>query len=267
MKKILFLLSVLFVSSGVYAQKILYLKPFIGAQNAFTGYGEGSGQTEFLQTNGIHPTDNYGLLLEMPLNPELTLSAGWYKGDIGWSFEQSFPSKTDPELRGGVIWYPTTTLHKFPVTVKKRIGEVGWQPVETEGVRYKNAIRFYALGGLSVDLLPGGKSLSDSVTTPWGFSSGDYLINHEKVTVLSAWGTSAVVGLGTQLFHKGKPRLDLTFFYSQGLRKILQIDLVSDLNGQQTFTRIYSRGTVAGIMLGYPIRLKTFRKNVETPHP
>ena len=245
---------------NLFAQKALYLKPFFGIQSPFCHYDRKIVKNEAFKVKNFQTTDNFGLLLELVLNEDWTISTGWSKGNIGWGFKETIPQDISKGYGFEIGGYRGNYIHRFPVMTKKRLAEVAWLEIDPEKELYVFNFKFYAQSGLSLDYIPYANALAGTDTTGWGVSTGDYILNYERVKVLNRWNTSVQIGLGAQFYHNGRPRFDITLFYSQGLRNMVQIDIDTDMNGLKFNTRLLTRGSVVGATLAYPIRLKTFER-------
>ena len=266
MKKLLAWACLFIACQNLFAQKMLYLKPALGAQWTLCTADKSLGDNQVFGASkgGINPA--IGLSAELTLNEKWAVSVGWTAGSIGWGYSLKMPDHlTKNPAKIGSSGQSTTTvgMHRFPVLVKYNFTELGWGNASAETKEKQHKLKFYAQGGLSFDFLPPtryGENTNAFLGNGVADSYGDSLIYYELTDALHKFNASAIVGLGTQLYIKNKQRLDLTLFYSQGLRTMIREDVVYQLNSYHNDGRIFSNGSFIGASLAFPIRLKTFEK-------
>lgn len=269
MKKILALVATILAIQNAVAQKVLYLKPALGAQWTLCTADKSMGDNQVFGASkgGINPS--IGFLAELALNEKWALAAGWHVGSIGWGYSLEMPAHLtkNPAGIGSTGWSTTSvSMHRFPVLVKRNFTELSWGKTSADNLARQNKLTFYAQGGVSFDFLPAtrfGENTNAFIGSGVADSYGDTTIYFESTGALHKFNASAIVGLGTQLYLKNQQRLDVTLFYSRGLRTMIREDVVYQLNSYHNDGRIFSRGSVIGATLAYPIRLKTCeRKSV-----
>lgn len=276
-----FTFGLLFVSLGgvVFAQPTLYLKPLVGVQIPTCHIQANSNATtaSTFQVNNfglrhLSFTDNYGLLLQLKLNETWSISSGYSRGNIGWSYSIKLPRNVRKsggwaEAASGSSIY----IERFPILAQFVIKDVHLFRltndeavlrrinVDDENILYLLLFQLKGLFGVSYDhifpLYNFGGSLS--IQPPAG---GNSIERTDSTIVRRTNNVSFVAGVSLQFRHRNKDRLELNVYYSQGVVRMMDADVTYRINGQGFFSKLGSRGSFLGVNLAYPIRLKTWRK-------
>ncbi|WP_299761900.1 hypothetical protein [uncultured Pontibacter sp.] len=243
------------------AQEKLFIKPHIGAQVPFARYDRSIGKASTFKPKYFDITDNLGVTLQLKLSEIWGLETGWSKGNIGWGYQISIPEHllNDPYPRPVRKHSLSNYIHRFPLQALYTFRDITYFPLNRERNLYLFNFRLHAIAGTSLDYID-YKSTFDSGVMELGTSvpSSNSIDLAEEVTIRSRWGASVRVGIGMQYLHNGKERLELNLYYSRGLRDMVQADVDYSMNSESRTTRMLARGSLIGLTLAYPIRLKTF---------
>ncbi|WMJ75000.1 hypothetical protein RCC89_17785 [Cytophagaceae bacterium ABcell3] len=141
----------------------------------------------------------------------------------------------------------------FPIIYSREIKRLGFG-ANSEGL-YRHNISIHSIIGASISYTP--PSNAGSLSLGGAFFSGDTIEISRTNNTIQRFGASLTAGVILQLYNKkNRPTWNLTLYYSQGLRRLVNFEIDYTLNGETFATTLISRGTVAGIHLSYPIRLK-----------
>lgn len=247
----LFLLS-FFTVSQVEAQKILYLKPFLSGQFPSSYYDRSIGKAPNFSATYLNIALGGGIDVQLELNRKWRLSLGGHYGIYGFGYFIKTPMYGRSSDNSDYITRIPFQIH---YTIKDEI-----HLINVDKIKYAYLIvgRIYSLFGISYN----------QVAPPGNFGQlsigGSSIIVDERKPVIDRWSNvSAYLGLGMQFYSGGNDRFDISLYYSKGFGKIVYQDLFYEINSASYHTRLWSRGTIIGFNIGYPIRLKTFKTRNE----
>ncbi|WP_143017241.1 hypothetical protein [Catalinimonas alkaloidigena] len=220
------------------------------------------GSPSWFRYNNFENHVPYGLLLHLRLNDRWSVASGWYRGGAGWSYKfKNPPGVHQRHARGGELdHYPLLGYYDLK---QFRWGRLYRRPERISDLTYDNDDIFYlflfrvqAFAGISYDHL-----VADGDDNKTEFINFGNLTHNVTNTVVTRRGASLWLGTALQFRHQGKDRLQLRLYYVQGLRKLVNIDLEYDWEGQTYRPQLGVRGSAFGIDVSYPIRLARFYRD------
>ena len=254
------------MSFEVFSQKTLYISPLIGVENPYCSLRKETLNAPTFKANNLYIGLSYGLIFKLKLNPKWSISTGISSGAIGWGFrftEIESNSTNNSSFRIERRVSRAKNFHRFPLLLTYNFKEVEWIPLpkkDDSEQRYLFACDLEAILGVSYNIIGPFSRFDSSTETANDFGVGDTIPYRDSYTLKRMWGASVIAGLGMQFYRLGKPKFHLLFYYSQGLLNIANVTVEYTSNAQNYTSRLHARGTIAGIQLSYPIRLKTFKK-------
>lgn len=251
------------ISFDACSQKTLFISPLIGIENPYCSLAKGKTTASTFKANYLDVGLNLGMLLRLQLNQNWTISTGISSGNIGWGFRvttlknNTFNPYRPPEHRTSEAIY----YHRFPLMLTYNLKQVnGWNIHLEKPAKELNLFAFdlQATFGFSYNRVGALSYLEGSHGRSTTFLYGDnisYLMNY-KVKQMS--GASLIGGLGMQFYFKNKPGIHLLFYYSQGIFNVVDVTVDYELNGDKFSSKLRAKGSIVGVQMSYPIRVKRF---------
>ena len=218
---------------------------------------------KYFDYNNFRLYPEFGLNLQLDLNEDWSVFTGWNNGGVGYSY-----SARDLKGRRQYRHASFATTQRFPVGFQKQLKTVKWFKSNRRQAIFRNIekkndellylllFRIRLMGGAQLEYK--NRSTNEGVPKTHQANSGAFTTLYD---VDHRWGASAFLGLNLQFFNYSKDYFQLTFFYSQGIDRKFDIDLdYTRVNGEEYYAKIGTRGSYFGIQLGYPIKLKEFKK-------
>lgn len=246
-----FLLSTLLAVPAV-AQKVWYLKPYLGGQFPLDSYDRSKGKAANLSSGKLNIDLSFGIDMQVELNRQWRLSLGSHYGTYGFNYN----------IVNLVGRASSSNIIRFPFQVHYTLKD-DVQLINLDKIKYNYLLVFKLYGLLGVSYNRVGRPGNFGQYTNVGNSN--VKVYEYTPVVTNRNNASLYVGVGFQ-FHNGeKDRFDVSFYYSQGIGKIAYKDIAYEIEGTSYQTRLWSRGTILGFNVSYPIRLKTFKPKLKLP--
>jgi hypothetical protein len=250
----LLLLSILPFSQAI-GQNILYLKPHLNGQFPLNYYDRSIGKASNFSSTHLLFNLGGGLDIQLELNSQLRLSLGAHYGSYGFGYS----IKTKFLERGAAVSnYITRIPLQLHYTIKDDVHLINLDKIK---YNYLLVFRLYSILGVSYNrVMPPGNQ------GEFTLGGNGNIIIHEKKTVITNWNNASIyMGIGMQFLNGEKNRFDVSVYYSKGIGKIGYKDLSYEIDGNSYQSRLWSRGTIVGFNVSYPIKLKTFRPKLKLP--
>ena len=129
-----------------------------------------------------------------------------------------------------------------------------------------DAIQHTYLASFKLDLVIGGalnrigNNCLSCNNSNGGIALYDLIEFEDNPIVKSRFGGSLIGGITSKFYRLGKEKLNLSFYYTQGLTDMLLVPVNYRYNSETGNTTLHVRGSGFSATLGVPIRLKTFSK-------
>ncbi|MFC5269144.1 hypothetical protein [Adhaeribacter terreus] len=261
MKKVLVVICVLSCCTNVFAQKILYLKPFIGRQAPLCRFDQNFPNPEGLSVKPLRMEWSPGVLLALKLNADWTVQSGIDMGWTGWHMKNKKTKENFSDSPDGSSAFHQT--NQLQLLVQRRITTVNALNLGRSKGNYLLNFDLYITAGMVYNLIPRFGSEADSIILKRYTYNGTSEIDYSYYNFLRRKSSAVYLGLGTQFYSRNNARFDFTIYYSQGFTDVMAIEIDYRENDNRHKTKLRTRGSVIGATLAYPIRLKTFeRKSV-----
>ncbi|MGM9508053.1 hypothetical protein ACS5NO_10005 [Larkinella sp. GY13] len=254
--KVLVLYFITFMPIESIAQ-LVYLKPTGGIQAVFSDITYGTSTNSNL-SKGWNPSDDYwGLLIQYNFIPKWRVSTGICESDIGWIYK----IKGNRYTVGSGTYAP---IIQFPLNIDYMLRDnIRIGRLDKVDYRYLMIFNVYLTGGASFNWFKFDNYGAGSLSGGTGGFQNPIEIDEKLPNVLHRRGASIQAGIGFQFKSHDKDRLDIQLVYSQGLRKLVTVDVDYTINQTAYFLQMAARGSAFRITASYPIRLSKHRKSEE----
>ncbi|MCU0446272.1 MAG: hypothetical protein MUE85_15300 [Microscillaceae bacterium] len=257
MKELLYLCLFIAFFNDLWAQNRLYITPIYAIQSEVSRLDRhyGNRYTGFSTYYDWLGGANFGATISYYHSDKWNISTGLVAGLLGWGFEIKSKQLSASHNTGN-------TIFRIPLTFGKTIQEVNFLRLNPQKDTYLMLFNLELIGGISYDFF-----INPETYQPYSYQIENFfypgvLIAYQEVPkVINQQSFSIHGGFALQFRHRGENRLRIAFFYSQGLRNLIDIDVNYNLSGQLYNSRLKTSGSVFGCNISYPIKLITFKKN------
>ena len=246
----------------VCAQAVLSLRPHFGAQIPLCYLIDRAGSPSVFRYNNFDLHAHYGLMLHLRINDQWSMATGYSRGGAGWSYGfKSLPTTHQRRTIGADVNRFLLASYRDLKVVRwgrfyRRAEQVSELTYDSDDIFYLLLFRLQAFAAVSYDYLV--PASDDNATT---FVQSGAVHHYMNETIATRHGASLWLGVALQFRHQNKDRLQLHFYYSQGLRKLVDVDIDYEWQGQAYRPRLGTRGSGFGLNAAYPIRLVRFKRH------
>ncbi|OGX87635.1 hypothetical protein BEN47_00225 [Hymenobacter lapidarius] len=242
-----------------HAQSKLYLDLRAGinhnsAEGAYFGKGEAPFKAHSKLSFGVQGVG----MLRLQLSEKLGLATGYSGSELGWAYSIELPKqyRPSPPYVGWRGAGKGVYMHQFPLLVSKTIKEYNIKEIDTVRHTYLASFRLDAVFGGGLNRI--GNNCLDCGGLSGGGGLYDEIEFRETIIVRRQWGQFLVGGVTARFYRRGKERLTLSVYYTQGLTDMLLVPVEYRYGPQRGATTLHVRGSGVSATLGYPLRLATF---------
>lgn len=267
---ILILVLILWISQ-LWAQNGITILPSIGVQSFFCQLGQRnfSQENKNFTINNFNTSAFYGISIRVPVNNKISLNLGVEHAILGMSFSITIP---DSLLKGPVRKSPksgltiASTLNRYKVglvyefTKFKHTKDIENKKHNITGFRNRILIpSFQLMGGLTLDNLR--PYTGEGTIQEGGFSSnfGNQIYYSWVSKRLINYSASIYFGGTFKLSFKEKRSVQLGMTYHQGLVRSSMFNLHYTVNGLESNTVLYSRGSTFVVEISYPFYIIKYK--------
>jgi hypothetical protein len=196
-------------------------------------------------------------MLRLQLNQKTAISAGYSTGTMGWGYGLFMP-EAYRNTSVGVLYSFTAEaeeVHRFPLLVHREFKRLNFKTINSEQNLHTYSIGFSYFGGAGLNYRQG---ISPGTSMSFISFNGDSITLTNRAHLLRKAGAFVTAGATTRFYRLGREKLNLTLFVNQGLTDMLAVDINYQYNRGSGTDRFRVRGSSVGLMLGVPIRLKTY---------
>lgn len=241
------------------AQKVLSVEPVLGVQVPYARYDKAIGKAATFRPRNFDVVAHFGLLLQLKTSDRWRFASGVSYGATGWGYRLTVPDNLlkSPYRSPEAGHHTAVNTVRFPLQVNYTLKDnIHFGTIDAARQLFAVVFRLHGTAGVSVDWVPtynpGGLNIGTT------FYYGDTIAYREQEQRLRTFGASLYLGGGIQFYHRGKDLLSINLYFNQGLVDLFSVDVHYQLNSDQHYTRLLTRGTLIGASASLPIRLKTF---------
>lgn len=241
------------------AQSRLYLDLKVGANHNFAeGAYFGKGEPPFKAYSRLTFHEQGVVMIRLQVREKWSISAGYSGSTLGWAYSIRVPEKFTANPYGGEQRGISTGayMHQWPLLIGKTI--------KGYNIREIDDIQHIYLASFKLDIVAGGglnrigNNCLSCNNSNGGILLYDLIEFEDNPIVKSRLGGFLIGGITSKFYRLGKERLNLSFYYTQGLTDMLIVPVNYRYNSETGSTTLHVRGSGFSATLGVPIRLKSF---------
>ncbi|UYZ58573.1 hypothetical protein [Hymenobacter latericus] len=202
-------------------------------------------------------------MLRLQLNQKTAVSVGYSSGMMGRGHRIFMPQAYSNNTYGTVYSFSTSgdEVHRLPVLLHHEVKRFNFTPINPEQTLYNYSVGLSVYGGGGLNYR---RQINDGTAVSSISFMADTITEVQRARLVNKVGAFVTGGVTARFYRLGKEKLNLTLFLNQGLTDMLKVDLDYRYNRGHGTEQFRVRGSSVGLMLGVPIRLKTFEP---TPPP